>query len=57
MTISKKKFTRDMMRMLADREIERKEAEAQAMIEQPCGYYTAKKYARGKKFTKQAYQF
>ena len=54
--VSKKKFVRDMMRMQDERESERKEAEAQAMIEQPCGYYSEKKYSRGKKYTKQAFQ-
>ncbi len=54
--VSRSKFTRDMMRMMQERDSDRKEAEAMAMIEQPCAYYTAKKYAKGKKYTKQAYQ-
>ena len=40
----------------SDKEDDRKEAEARAIIEEPCAYYTAKKYSRGKKHTKQAYQ-
>ena len=53
---SKDKFVRDMMIGLARRDCDRKEAEARAIIEEPCAYYTAKKYSRGKKHTKQAYQ-
>jgi len=54
--ISKKKFVRDIMRMQDERKYDREEAEAKAMIEQPCGYYSEKKYSHGKKYTKQAYQ-
>ena len=53
---SKEKFVRDMMRMYQSRESDRKEAEAQAIINEPCAYYSAKSYARGKKYTKQAFQ-
>lgn len=54
--MSKQKFVRDMLRMMADRESERKEQDALHVINEPCAYYTEKKYARGKKHTKQAYQ-
>lgn len=44
------------MRGLDERRCDRKEAMAQAIINEPCGYYSNKSYARGKKYTKQAYQ-
>lgn len=54
--MTKEKFVRDIMRGLDERKCDRKEAMAQAIISEPCGYYSSKLYARGKKYTKQAYQ-
>ncbi len=56
MSISKEKFVRDIMRGLQERESDRKEREAFAMIDEPCGYYANKHYPSGKKATKRAYQ-
>lgn len=56
MSISKERFVRDIMRGLADRESERKERDALHIINEPCAYYTNKRYSRGKKHTKTAYQ-
>ena len=57
MSVSKKKFVRDMMRMQDARRYDEKEAEAKAIIEndQFSGYCNNKSY-RGKKHSKPAYQ-
>lgn len=57
MSVSKKKFVRDMMRMQDERKFAKKEAEALLIIEndQFSGYCNNKSY-RGKKHSKPAYQ-